>query len=189
MKKMRNLVPMQTRQHGVVLVVAMIIMTMVALMSLSALRASDSNVQVASNVQSRQEGLESAQVALERVISANTFHQDPAAVKAAAPLSVDVNGDQREDFAVSMQQPECLRGRRVTGQELDDKNPRDAACMAGGEAQDTGNADGFMTNENCRQTEWQLTAMAQSPVAGTDVTVSQGVALRMQTADAINRCS
>ncbi len=181
---------LKSRQRGVVLVVAMVIMTLVALLSLSALRASDSNVQVAANVQSRQEGLDSSQIALERVVSANDFFQNPAAVAAAAPLSIDVNGDQREDFAVSMRQPECLRARPVLGSELSADSARDSACTYDANMADTGNADaGVLPNATCSNTEWQLTATAVSPTIGASVTASQGVAVRVQTSEASTWCS
>lgn len=178
-------------QRGVVLVVAMVIMAMVALMSLSALRASDSNVQVAANVQSRQEGLDSAQTALERVISTREFYQNPTAITAAphSPVSVDVNGDAREDFSVTLQEPGCLRARAVPGTELDPEAARDAACLSSSSLADSGNADaGVLSGSICSNTEWQLTATAQSPAMGTNLTVSQGVAVRVRTTDADTYC-
>ena len=182
---------LQFQQRGVVLVVAMVIMALVALFSLSALRAADSNVQVAANVQSRQEGLDSAQVAIERIISTREFFQNPSAITAApySPLSIDVNNDGREDFSVTLQRPDCLRARAIPGLELDAASSRDRACMGSSSLSDSGNADaGVMSGSICSNTEWQLTATAQSPALNTQLTLSQGVAVRVRTTDADTWC-
>ncbi|HRK56218.1 MAG TPA: hypothetical protein PLQ67_01695 [Burkholderiaceae bacterium] len=182
-----------TRQLGIVLVVAMIIMAMVALLSLSALRTSDTNAMVAANVQSRQEGLDSAQTAIERVISERDFFQNPAAITAPpySPLSVDVDGDAREDFSVSMDVPDCLRARPVPVEQIDPAVDRDLACVGSAALTESGdvNAGATMSGSICSNTEWQLTATAQSATMGTQLTVSQGVGVRVRTTDADNWCN
>lgn len=184
---------MNTRQaqQGIVLVVALIILALVALLSLSALRASDSNVMVAANVQSKQEALDSAQVAIERVISTQEFYQNPDAITAApySPLSIDINSDQIEDFSVTMARPECLRARPVDTDDLDPALDRDRACMGSSTLSNSGSVTAATQSGSvCSNTEWELASTAQSGATGASVSVRQGVAVRVRTTDADTFC-
>ena len=178
-------------QRGAVLVVAMVILTVVAVLSMSALRAGDSGQQVAANMQSRQEGLDAAQVAVERVISTREFFQNPDAITAApySPLAIDVNSDNRADFSVAMQRPQCLRARPVPAIDLDPSAARDRACLSSASVTDSGNVgSAALSGSFCSDTEWQLSARANSSATATDVMIRQGVAVRVRTTDADSFC-
>ncbi len=188
----RCLPPPSVRQRGAVLVIAMVVLMVIAVLSLSSLRASDSGQQVNANLQSRQEGLDAAQVAIERVVSSREFFMNPTAITAApySPVSVDIHGDGKPDYAVTMQRPECLRARPVAPSELDPGSPRDRACLSSSSAQESGLVGSpGQSGSICSDTEWQLSAAAASSANGTRVTVRQGVAVRVRTTDADSFCA
>lgn len=177
------------RERGAVLIVAMIILVVVALLSLSAMRTSAANLQVTSNLQARAEGVDAAQIAVERVLSSSTFHQNPAAIAASpfSPLTIDVN---RDSFTVVSAQPVCIRVRPVPGMELDATRPRDRSCMSSGSMSESGVVgSGVVSGSICSDTEWVLTATASGQTTNTQVTVNQGVIARVLTTDADASCN
>jgi hypothetical protein len=184
--------PLQRRQRGAVLVIAMVILMVIAALSLSSLRAGDSSQQINANLQSRQEGLDAAQVAIERVLSTREFFTNPIAITGPpySPVSIDLQGDTKADFSVAMQRPECLRARPVTPNELDPASARDRACLSSASLQESGlvGTPG-QSGSICSDTEWQLSAQAASAATGTNVTVRQGVAVRVRTTDADSFCN
>lgn len=178
-------------QRGVTLIVALIMLAALALMAAWAVRSGINNVRIVGNGQARQEAFSAAQAAIERILSAPTFSQQPAAV-AANPVDVDLDGDGVADLSATLTPaPSCYRLRVVPMSELDASVAADLTCMKSSSAQTAGlETSGGTTNTDslCADSEWNLRAVVTDPRSSAQVAVNQGVAIRGLVTDAVNAC-
>jgi Tfp pilus assembly protein PilX len=178
-------------QRGYTVVVALIMLTALALLAASAVRSGSTNLRAVGNMQSRQEALASAQAAIERTISTPQFTSQPAAV-AARPIAVDLDGDGSSDYTATLSPaPSCYNYRTVKTTELDPDVANDVPCMRSS----AGNAAGIESTSGssaldslCADSEWNLRVVIGDASSGTSVAVNQGVAVRGIVTDAANSC-
>ena len=180
------------RQRGATLVVALIFLILMGLFAISAFNGSMTNLRVVDNMQSRQEAVGAAQVALETTLSSSQFSTNPDNV-AANPVQVDVDGNGSIDYQVRMTpRPSCYRAKPIKTVELDPGTPADLACMksgvvtTGGLEEESGGA--AAGNSLCANTEWNVRAEVADARTGAKVAVNQGVAIRVLETDAANAC-
>lgn len=188
--------PHARRQRGFTLIIGLMMLIVITILALSAVRTGMTNSRITGNMQFRDEATYAAQAAIERTLGATTFVSNPAAV-AAAPVSVDINGDGVNDYTVQLTPaPACLAYKVLTVSELVESGvipAANTACLEGYGAAGSG-ASTFVSGgaaakpSLCANTHWRITAQATSPLQSSAVQVVQGVALRVDTLYATTYC-
>jgi hypothetical protein len=178
-------------QRGVTLIIALIMLTALALLAAWAVKSGTMNLRVVGNTQARQEAMAAAQAAIETTISSPLFVQQPAAV-AAVPIPVDVDGDGKTDETVTLTPaPACYKYRPVKMSDLDVAKAADLACMRSGAATLAGidATPGTPAGDSlCADSEWNIRAAVTNATTGATAAVNQGVAVRAMVTDAANSC-
>ena len=192
----------RSRQQGATLMIALIMLIMLTLFAISAMNTSTTNLKVVGNMQAQAEALASSQAAIESVISTTAFTTTPANAVASPcggipnNLCTDLNGDGTPELrTVIIPTPSCTQGRPQKISELVlTATSEDLACVQA-QAQGTFGVSGSSgTGDSlCGQSVWDITArtlaegatVANSPV---NVTVTQGVALRIRALDLATNC-
>ncbi len=179
-------------QRGVTLIVALIMLVALAMLAIWAFNSSTTNLRVVGNTQARQEALAAAQAAVEQTISSPLFMFDAAAV-AAAPIPVDVDGDDVTDYDARLTpSPSCFRVRVYKVSELDPANAGDRNCFRSGGVENSGiEVEGAAPpsgDSMCADSQWNVRAVVNDPRSNASVAVNQGVAARSLTSDTEDAC-
>ena len=189
------------KQKGAALFVVLALMIAMVWFAMSALRISRQNLHIVGNRQAETQATAVAQHAIEQTISSDQFTKDPSGV-AAIPIPTDIDGDGTTDFTAHLvPQPKCMRMRPMKASEftLVDLTTmiasRKTGCLSS--TQPPGAASGGYVEEPgriaagdspCFATEWNVSAAVNDPVTHTDVTVNQGIAIRLLKEDAERSC-
>lgn len=176
-------------QSGATLVVTLVMLLLVGLVAATSIVGSGRNLQVAGNMQARNEALAAAQSLVEETISSGAFARDPLAA-AAVPYPIDLDADGRPDHVARLDPaPACLRVRPVRMVELDPAVPGDIACM-GSAALMPGRDFAAVTSGDslCHETTWNVASSVAEETTGAQVRVHQGVVLRLPVTDVANAC-
>lgn len=168
------------RQHGAVLVVALIMLLLVTLMATSAYKISQGNQVVIGNMESRDQAISAATDGLEEVLSSTLFITNPSNMvlsPCGAPnrRCYDINADGVNDIVVSFSAPVCQSIRPLRTNEL--RMPEQASCVI----QDS-------EYSMCADSLWEIRATAEDAVTGATAEVRQGVALMVLINDADTAC-
>ena len=179
-------------QRGATLIVALILLMALALLAVSAVNTSTTNLRVVGNTQSRQEALAVAQAAVEKTISTPLFITSSAAV-AAAPIPVDVDGNGVADYEARLSpKPACYRVRVLKVSELDPNSTADLACLGSGAAHTAGievaGAAPLAGDSLCADSDWNIRAVVSDARSSTSVAVNQGISVRSLSTDTDNSC-
>lgn len=157
----------RTRQHGATLVVALVMLTLMTLITLAAINISAGNFKIISNVQFQQEATAAGQAAINQVLSKGSNLSEPDT--SPRDLVVAVNG---VDYSVALDKP-CLRSARdITSMPLTDPDIWKCTDSA---AYKPGLPAGTM----CAQVIWQVTANVNDDKTNAKVQLVQGAAIRM----------
>ena len=181
------------RQRGATLVIALIMMVVITLLAVSSLGTTNMNLKVVGNMQSRGEALHATQQAIETVISTPLFIANPSNAVlvpcgTANTLCADVSGDGVADYTMRLNPaPSCVSVKPIKVSELNLSNAEDLGCAAG-QAQQFGVVGVASGDSLCANTAWDITAETTSTVSRTRVTVTQGVAVRINADDASASC-
>lgn len=184
---------MRSRERGATLIVALVILTLLALFGLSAYHTSMTDMKASGNMQARAEALNAAQEAIELAISTPQFVTDPANALlapcgAANTFCADYNRDGVPEYVVRLvPAPACMTSKVLKVVELNLADSEDLGCAVG-QAQQFGVAGAGGGDSLCAATVWQITAEAISPVSAAKVTVSQGVGMRIGIDDMASAC-
>ncbi|AOY91689.1 pilus assembly protein [Cupriavidus sp. USMAA2-4] len=168
----------QAREQGMTLVVTLIFMVIFLLLVISLIHSSVVNVKVAGNQQHTVEARSAAQQAIEQTISQD-FTANPAA--AASSVAVDVNGDGTADYVAQASAPVCTSSQPIKDTDLDTTNADDVSCYLGNGNQNTGILTSTASGGNslCNSTQWDVQASVNDSTTGANVTLHQGVAVRV----------
>lgn len=182
----------RTHQSGATLVVALVMLLLLSLMAANAFKGTANSLTIVGNTQWRQESLASAQKAIEQTVSSAAFATDPELV-AATPVLVDINGDGTNDYSVSLNpQPNCFRNRTIKTIELDPALPADLACVQSSTLANTGldsdDAVSLAGNSMCAAMEWDIAAAVNDQTSNTNLTIHQGVSIRVPEAEVDKLC-
>ena len=173
---------MKSRQRGVTLFVALVLLVMVTLLAVSSFRVSNTNLKVIASMQGKGEAVAAAHAAIERVISNAAFAIDPAVV-GAIPIPVDLSGAGKNEYTVTLSPiPTCLKARPTNPAELDITKPADRPCFG------TALVGQAQLATSCAETIWEITAVTQDTVTGAQTLVRQGVSMRTSTTEAQSSC-
>jgi Tfp pilus assembly protein PilX len=192
--------PGMRRQQGLTLVVGLIMLIMISLAAVVSYNVARTSLDLVGNMQFENEGVVSADSALQEAISTVRFFQTPNAIFLNPCRNVtnlrcyDLNGDGSSDIDVQLRQPVCMRARPLRNAELDlttilpgETLPRDGAC-ASGTGQQFGIIGAPTGLSQCADSTWELIADATDTVSNATVTVAQGVAVRVSTEDVGTYC-
>ena len=180
------------RQRGASLVVSLVMLLLLSLMAANAFKGAANSLRIVGNTQWRQESLASAQTAIEQTISSTAISTDPELV-AKTPVLVDINGDGATDYSVSLDpQPNCFRSRTIKTRELNPELAADLACVQSSNLVDTGldteDNVSLAGNSMCATMEWDIAASVADQTSNTNLTVHQGVSVRVPEAEVDNLC-
>ena len=182
------------RQQGITLIMALIMLVVLTLLALTSFNMNQSNLQVVSNMQQREEALAAAREVIEETISSTDFFKSPAsALKnpcdgAANTRCVDVNGDGTTDVTVAITPaPACVKAQPIKSSDLDLSVEEDLACSLGA-SQNFGTEGANTGNSTCANSVWEIHAVATDVVTEAQVEVTQGVAVRVAEDDLTKNC-
>ena len=153
-------------QQGATLVVALIVLTLITLVVVSAFTLSSSNLKAVGNMQARDESVAAANQAIELVIS-SAFTDAPVAQE----VNVDINKDGTTDYTVAIEVPKCVRATEVINPDKCDENLK-ALCA-----------------ENNWHTEWDLRATVGDAASGASVVMHQGVRVKLTNSQKTAVCA
>jgi hypothetical protein len=152
-----------------------------------------SGLQAVGNMQSRNQTVGAAQVAIAEAISLPMFTSTPAnalVAPCAGPNTrcVDVNGDGINDVTVTLTPvPACLASQTIKNASLNLSIAIDASCLKGAQ-QSFGIVGSSTDNSLCSNTLWELTASAADNMTQARANVVQGVTVRVSLDDVVNNC-
>ncbi len=159
------------RQRGVTLIVGLIMLVLITLMVISAFTLSGSNLRSVGNMQFRNEAIAAANVAIERVISAD-FTTAPV----ASTHTVDLDNDGTAEYTINVLKPSCIKSTGLTS--LPASDPDAVKCTSG--------STGAVL---CYDTVWEVSATVSSAsgagkATGAVATTRQGISKRVNVTGA-----
>lgn len=160
---------LKSKQNGVTLITALIMLVVLTLMVITSIRSSTSNLRVVSNMQMKEEAVSAAQQATEQIIS-NNFTISPAAKVIAVPIGGTT-------YNVSVAKPTCLGS--VALQNSTPNLPSE--CVSSGSAQNTGvvfaSGVAVVGTSWCYSQQWEVQSTVVDGNTGASATMHQGVSL------------
>ncbi|MDZ7595934.1 MAG: hypothetical protein U0932_14910 [Thiobacillus sp.] len=163
---MNQMTPLR-RQRGITLIVGLIMLVLITLLVTAAFTLSSTNLKAVGNMQFRDEAIAAANVAVERVVSAD-FTESPL----ASNHDVNIGGAV---YTVNVAAPTCIRSTPLTSLPASDPDAVQCTSGSGGVAL-------------CFQTEWEITATVSptgaAAATGAVATVKQGISKRVNVSGA-----
>jgi Tfp pilus assembly protein PilX len=166
-------------QAGLTLVVSLIMLVVLTLLVVSAIRFGNINLKIAGNAQTQAEGAAAAQVAIEQTVKAVTDGTQNLSTMVETPTTVSTGG---ASYKVTVKKPNCNMTKNVDTATLKPAtNANDRLCFGQTDPDRLINADGTLTSSPsaCKDQQWDLSASVGDDSSGTQVTVGQGVSLRV----------
>lgn len=188
----RPIRPALARQRGVTLIVALIMLVLLTLLALTSFNLGNSNLQIVSNMQQRNEAIAAAQEVIEEAISSTRFFASPGDALAnpcggANQRCVDTNGDGAPDVTVALATPVCAKAQTVKNSSLDLAQSENTGCIVS-QVQNFGTSGAVTGDSLCADSTWELHATATDDVTEASVEVTQGVAVRVAKDDIATNC-
>jgi len=180
-------------QRGATLVVGLVMLVLATLIVLASFRLGMANLAIVGNAQNRNEGIASAQQAIEEAISSPLLTTAPSSIfptPCAGPNTqcYDVNGDGRDDVTVTLTPaPTCVKAETIKNSSLDLAQEDDRRCTLG-VAQNFGVAGAGTSDSLCSNSVWDIRALADDVSTRTTAVVNQGVGVRVRTVDIATSC-
>lgn len=205
------------RQHGFVMIVALIMLLAVTLLVASAANVVQANLKVVQNMEVREQARAAALAAIEEAISNGTsavlprFIETPddiflqtcdgvtlTCVKENNVKKYDTNADGIADITVSLSDPDnlalyppprCVLGRKKLNDEL---NAAEQAQLCESEISPDGvfheGSNLGKIESSCAESVWEFKAVARDEVTGAEVVVRQGVSVSITENDILTYC-
>jgi len=181
------------RQRGLTLVVALVMLVIITMLALTTFNLSKSGIQVVGNMQNRDEAIGSSRRALDEVLSSDRFAKTPldavaAPCNASNKKCYDLNGDGAADITTELTPPPaCKKARNIRNNELDLAKDVDRDCIVGA-TQNFGTEGASTGNSMCANSAWELTAVSTDQQTEAQVTVVQGIDVRVRQDDVDTNC-
>jgi len=156
--------------------ISLILLVMLTLFVLTVINTTNVNSRIAGNMQVQTEAKAAAQQGIEQTISTN-FTTNPL----AAAVAVDVNNDGVTDYTANVAAPQCTAVIPVRSDELIYTKPSDKDCYTGQGNRDFGtyNPAAAPTDTYCSRSFWDISSNVTDAASGANVTVHQGVEVRV----------
>lgn len=168
-------------QRGATLIVSMIMLMVVTVLAVYAIRAGNSNLRIAGNVQRQGEALAATQQVIEQVIeqvkTSNNIALIPAqnvtVTSAGASYTVTTNSLGAAGA--------CILQVPVPTANLDPSNANDVPCFQSQDNDRAITASGSVTStlSACNQQNWEIQSTVNDTSSGTQLTQVQGFTLRV----------
>lgn len=171
-------------ERGATLLVALILLVLLTLVVLTGFNLGKSNLLIVSNQQFRGEAVESANSALEEILSRSHFADTPASPFGTTNTkSYDVNGDNKPDVTVKVgdtdhpttNPPPCIKSFQVLP--VDPNDTENLGC-ASQVQQSFGVAGGATWGSQCADVIWEVTAVATDSTTQASATMATGIRIR-----------
>jgi len=143
--------PSRYAQSGATLLVTLIALIVVTLLALAAIKASSINLKISGNVQAAGEAEAAAQFAIDGMIANIANFTNPPTEASDPPLKITIGG---KTYDVTLQPPRCLRSATAPGYSLLYSSPPVDQV-------------------------WNFAATAIDSISGANVTLHQGIKVRM----------
>lgn len=192
---------LRAHQGGMTLIVGLIMLVLMTIMAITMFHMGTAQTVVVANAQQNVRGMAAAQQAIDTVLNSSAFTQNPDAAivgttacanGAANTLCISSNGDSVKDFTVKLApKPFCIAASPIPVAQLDlSAGPAsaDMGCLTGtqqGQFAVAGSASG---DTLCATSIWEVGAEAVDTITNTKVSVTEGVGLRILTAEMNNFC-
>lgn len=166
----RHLLPESARQRGSILIISLIMLVVLTLLAVSSINMSTMSLRTVNSMQARGEAMSAAQRAIDQIINAN-FVDTIGTV--AGTYTVPIDAGKSYDVVVGTP---CLKqSLAIYNTQLDVTSAEDLKC--------------YDTTTNplsaCANTVWQITASVNEGFFGANISLVQGIALRMDNGSAI----
>lgn len=152
-------------QRGATLIVALIMLLLLTTMVSGAFTLSTTNLKAVHNMQLREEATAAAAAAIEQMIS-SAFVDSPQSQQ----ILIDLNNNGVADYTVEIAEPQCV------GYSQAEANAASSVTLG-------------VMSDSTWDTLWEITATVSDPASGTDLTMRQGVRVRLGDAQKTNLCS
>ena len=183
-----------TRQRGMTLLVALIMLVLMTLFAVTTFNLGKSSMQVVGNMQQRTQAMSAAQSTVEEVISSTDFTLTPASALRLPCLGTpnrrcaDVNGSGGNDITVTLTPaPRCVSSKTIPNASLNLSSTNDAGCSTG-VSQNFGIIGAATGDSLCANSMWELNAVAVDNVTQARASVTQGVTVRVTSQSLATSC-
>lgn len=157
--------PSAYRQRGATLIVGLIMLLLFTLMISTTFMLSSTNLKAVGNMQSRNEALAAANMAINLMMS-TAFTTAPA----ADTVNVDLNNDGTDDYQVELAQPQCVQASLAAA------TAPSSVTLA-------------TMSRSTWNTVWEIRASVSDPVSGAATVVRTGVRVLLTQAEKDNVCN
>lgn len=154
------------KQQGAALVVGLILLVLITLLVTSAFNLSTGNLKAVGNMQTRDEAISAANVAIERLISTDAVFFTPAASTVSVP-----------PYTVSVAAPVCMSSVEI--KDYTSADPNANVLMESGSGVGGGGGAGGGTATGFKVTYWDITATVSDATTGAQAEVHQGVKITL----------
>lgn len=162
-------------QRGSVLIISLIMLVVLTLLAVSAINMSTAGLRVVNAMQTRGEALSAAQRCVEQILS-SSFAGSIGTIAGSCSLAIDAG----KSYNVVLGTP-CLKQMvGVPNSKLNTVRGPTGACTS---ADCKCVAEGYWSD--CADTVWDLSASVNEGFFGANVSLRQGIALRMDNAAAL----
>ncbi len=184
---------LRSSNRGSTLFVGLIMLLLMTLMAVAAFNMGRTGFDVVANMQQKDAAVASANDAIQEVLSTTRMFQSPNAVfltpcAGANTRCFDVNGDGQKDITVTLNPaPSCVVAQTVKNSNLDLSNAQDAGCIVG-TPQNYGIIGAVTGDSLCADSVWEVNAVSADNATKATTTVTEGVAVRVSTANISASC-
>ena len=191
------------REGGATLLISLIMLIMLTLFAVSAMNTGTINLKMVGNMQIRSEALDASQSTIEAVLSTVQFINTPTdaipmglACGGANTTCTDVNGDGTPEYTTRLTPtPACVQARPIKIAELNlTPTSEDLACVQAQQQGTFGVAGASTSGDSlCGNSIWELTAQTldtgtTAATSTVNVTVTQGIGVRIKALDLATSC-
>lgn len=186
------------RQQGLTLLVGLIMLILVTVLVLASFTLGKNNLFIVGNMQHRAEAAASAQRAIEEAISTRRLTEAPANIFTPGCGNVpntrcyDVNADGTDDVKVTLTPtPTCIKAETIKNANLNLGEADDQLCVVSVDPTKLGTAGAESGDSLCSYAVYEARAVAEDATAGTTnarVAATQGIGVRVRTADVLSTC-
>ncbi len=166
------------QQRGSTLIVGIIMLIVITLLVVYSIRAGNTNLRIAGNMQFQAEAFAATQQGVERVID-QIRTTDLIASIPAQTIPVTINGLTYNVQTSPM--TKCLMDVPVLNTSLNPAIAEDVACFENPDTDRPVGADGLLatTQSACKNQVWEVQANVTETMSGASMTQVQGVAIRV----------
>ena len=169
---------MKSRQSGITLVVSLIMLMVLTLLVVSAVRFGNINLKIAGNAQTEAESTAATQVGVEQTLQLVGAADKVDSVAAQPSLAVSTGG---ASYNVNVAKPTCVLTKNIKNVELDPTKTNDRLCFGSSDNDALVGSDGKLlaAPTSCKSQQWDIAATTADGLSGAQVSMLQGVSLRV----------